>query len=414
MAAIPDRLVIQPYTVEVETAESLVVRGVVLDRSYQLTPDFLLFLKYFEQPAGREEFLREQAGSYDRAELEAGLDHLCGVGLLVPAQHVDLMRSVQFAPPLAPPFGFEKGDIIGFLQAEQPPAAVVVGFPYDGATTAGSGARSGPESIRYCAPVRPASERIADLASGEVLNSFLGAAIDLGDLRPRPGESAESYGSRIEAVAAAVAARGSMLIGLGGDHSITYPLIKGLQRGRAERGAPGELGLLHFDAHTDFPQADNFHQLHGRHTHGTFVRNVVDDGLATALIQVGVRGLVPGSEAGRSSRLARSHLVIGAHEAAALDCAAFVGRIPAGLPYYLTVDIDVLDPAFAPDTGTPVPGGLSSQRLTELLGWIAQERELAGIDLTEVAGSPCRANRTAAAAADALEHCLVRVLARRG
>ena len=167
---------------------------------------------------------------------------------------------------------------------------------------------------------------------------------------------------------------GGRVLGLGGDHSVSLPLL------RAAHAAHGQLSLLQLDAHTD--TWDSY--FGARYTHGTIFRRAVEEGLIDggASVQIGLRGsLYAGGGSGREPRprllhAARSRLRgrgrrggPGARRAAQLRS-----------PVYVTVDIDVLDPAFAPGTGTPEAGGLTSRELLALLSG------LAGLEL-EIAGS---------------------------
>ena len=165
---------------------------------------------------------------------------------------------------------------------------------------------------------------------------------------------------------------------LGGDHSITYPDV------RACVGGHGPVGLVHFDTHTDTGS-----EVFGvRESHGTPMYRLVEAGLVAPerYVQIGLRGYWPGEEvfAWQAERGITSFFMqdvrergIGAVIAAAID------RVGPG-PVFLTVDIDVLDPAFAPGTGTPEPGGMS---LSDLL-WACREAaaglELVGADIVEV------------------------------
>jgi agmatinase len=166
---------------------------------------------------------------------------------------------------------------------------------------------------------------------------------------------------------------------LGGDHSVTKPCVE------AVAAARGPVGVVHFDTHTD-TGAEVFGV---RRSHGTFMKELLDDGhvLGARYAQIGLRGYWPGetefawqAERGVTSFFAHDVRDLGIREVVARAVAA----VGAG-PVYLTVDVDVLDPAFLPGgTGTPEPGGLSATELLLGVRLVASELELVGLDVVEV------------------------------
>ena len=188
---------------------------------------------------------------------------------------------------------------------------------------------------------------------------------------------------------------GGRVLGLGGDHSVSLPFL------RAAAGAHGPLSLLQLDAHTD--TWDSY--FGARYTHGTVFRRALEEGLIDAhrSVQVGLRGSLYSAQdleenrgLGFTTVLARQLDEIGV--AGALRVAAERLRSPV----YVTVDIDVLDPAFAPGTGTPEAGGLSSRELLAALRGLAElNLDVAGADLVEVSPPYDPAGATAVAGANA-------------
>lgn len=281
----------------------------------------------------------------------------------------------------------------GFLNAP-PPATLpdaplaVAGVAWDGSTTNRPGARLGPHAIRR------ASHMLCDGWHPLFDVTPAGSLVDLGDLA-LPNTSLRAMRERLEPLAAGLMARHHM-VWLGGDHSITLPLLRAL-RARQERA----LALVHFDAHCD-TWADHCGEPSG---HGTWVREAIDAGLvdAAATVQIGIR-----SAAERETReyvRDRGGLIYTGRDLRGLAapaqladvCAAVRARIGAA-PVYLSLDIDCLDPAFAPGTGTPEAGGLSSaQVLTLLESW--HDLNWAGMDLCEVAPPYDHAELTSLAAA---------------
>ncbi|MET1028283.1 MAG: agmatinase [Dongiaceae bacterium] len=256
----------------------------------------------------------------------------------------------------------------------------VTGFPLDTATTNRPGARFGPRAIRaastHMAWTRPYGCSIDPL---EQL-----AVIDYGDCHWDHGRP-EQIPAAIEAHADAILATGTALLSLGGDHFITYPLLK------AHVKKYGPLSLIHFDAHSD---TWNDAEGTGRVDHGTMFYHAAREGLVDPKrsVQIGLRthndDLMGFNvfdapwvhEHGVKATIAEIHRIVGRHRA------------------YLTFDIDCLDPAFAPGTGTPVAGGLSSAQALAILKGLAG-LDLVGMDVVEVAPSYDISEITALAAA---------------
>jgi agmatinase len=248
----------------------------------------------------------------------------------------------------------------------------VLGAPFDGATTFRAGARFGPAAIREASMLlRPYNEALDLSPFAEV------QVADAGDAPASP-IGVEAGHRAIEESARAVIEAGGRVVGLGGDHSVSLPLV------RAAAAAHGPLALLQLDAH-----ADTWDSYFGeRYTHGTIFRRATEEGIVDprASVQIGLRGSLYSAgdmrenrELGFATLLARELDGIGL--AGALDLI----RTRLGSPVYLTVDIDVLDPAFAPGTGTPEAGGLTSREVLGLLHGLAKlEPEIAGADVVEV------------------------------
>jgi arginase family enzyme len=165
---------------------------------------------------------------------------------------------------------------------------------------------------------------------------------------------------------------------LGGDHSVTEPAV------RAVAGAHGRVGMVHFDTHTDTGE-----EVFGvERSHGTFIRRLIDAGHldATRYAQIGLRGYWPG-EPEFAWQAARGVTSLFMHDVRDLGIREVVRRAVAAVgegPVYLTVDVDVLDPAFVPGTGTPEPGGMTAADLLLAVRTVAAELDLVGADVVEV------------------------------
>jgi agmatinase len=277
----------------------------------------------------------------------------------------------------------------------------VLGAPFDGATTFRAGARFGPAAIREASLLLRPYNDAQSIAPFEIAQ-----VADAGDAPANPVDIAAGHAA-IEREAAAIADEGGRVLGLGGDHSVSLPLL------RAAAAAHGPLALLQLDAHTD--TWDSY--FGARYTHGTIFRRAVEEGLidATASVQIGLRGSLYGAEdldenraLGFSTLLARDFEEAGV--AGALELAGSTLRSPV----YVTVDIDVLDPAFAPGTGTPEAGGLSSRELLAVLAGLAGTGlAIAGADVVEVSPPYDPSGVTAVAAANAAYELVALLAARR-
>lgn len=254
----------------------------------------------------------------------------------------------------------------------------VMGVPYDCAVTYRPGCRLGPRAIRA------ASVQLAELKAfpwGFDLFEAL-SIVDWGDVMLDPHHP-ETVAAAIEAAAAGIIATGTRLLAFGGDHFVTWPLLK------AHAARHGPLALIHVDAHGDLWPDDP-----GRIDHGTTMGRAVRDGLVRAdrSTQVGIRTFHDSTE---GLEVLTAPWVHRNGVAAAIETA----RARAGdAPVYLSFDIDALDPAFAPGTGTPVPGGLASWQALEFVRGLGG-LDLVGMDVVEVSPPFDHAEITALAAA---------------
>ncbi len=250
------------------------------------------------------------------------------------------------------------GSFSGIFQspdAVSDPAFTLIGAPWDAASTFRPGTRLGPQQIRTMASsLSPATERGEDLTS-------LGA-VDAGDLAL--GTHVENAEATIQQTTTAIARAGSVPIVLGGDHAITVPAFAGVL------GAHPGLELLVLDAHPDlYPDYEGDPFSHACVSH----RIAHLQGMAGSRItQVGVRASNPGQR--------RQAEALGVETIGPWDLAGWHYDRPG--PVYLSVDIDVLDPAHAPGCGNPVPGGLTSRQLLDLIQHL--DCEIVAMDIVEV------------------------------
>lgn len=271
---------------------------------------------------------------------------------------------------------------LGTTRTNRDARFVVAGIPLDIGTTNRAGTRDGPHAIRR------ASRMLTDGAHpGSWVDPATTDLADIGDFGIALGDIQASL-ARIEEQAAPI----PHLLALGGEHGITLPLLRAL---RKRLGAP--LALVHFDAHVD-TWADNFGQAYA---HGSVFYHAIDEGLVEPrrMIQIGIRSPVQREvwdwTTGRGVTILTAQDV---HASTPDAVAARIRDIVGDAPAYLSFDIDALDPAFAPGTGTPEIGGLASWQAQAVLRRLAG-LDFVGMDVVEVAPAYDVAEITALAAA---------------
>jgi agmatinase len=270
---------------------------------------------------------------------------------------------------------------LGIERAAADAATCVAGIPYDLGTSNRPGARFGPAAIRQASRMLVDGEHPANWRDPAAQD-----LADIGDFRIAHGDIAGSLG-QIEAQAA----RLNHLVALGGDHTITLALLRALAR------RTGPLALVHFDAHVD-TWPDSFGLVWG---HGSPFYHAIEEGLVDPhqMIQIGVRSPlhreVHDWTRGKGVTIVTAEAV---HETGPAAVAERVREIVGAARAYLTFDIDALDPAFAPGTGTPEVGGLATWQVRAILRRLAG-LDFAGMDVVEVAPAYDVAEITALAAA---------------
>jgi agmatinase len=248
----------------------------------------------------------------------------------------------------------------------------IVGAPMDDLVSDRPGARLAPRAIRSAScPPGPHLEVKVD--AFEVLR-----VLDFGDAPVIPADAPRSHAA-IEATVGQVLGAGVLPFVLGGDHSITEPSVRA-----CAAAVGGPVGMVHFDTHTDTGA-----EVFGVEvSHGTFIRRLIDAGHLDGrrYAQIGLRGYWPG-EAEFAWQAGHGITSLFMHDVRDLGIREVVRRAVAAVgagPVYLTVDVDVLDPAFIPGTGTPEPGGMTAVELLLGVRTVAAELELAGADVVEV------------------------------
>jgi agmatinase len=262
----------------------------------------------------------------------------------------------------------------------------IVGVPFDSGASYRPGARFGPHHVRASSRLLRPYNPALDVAPFETVQ-----VADAGDIAVNPYDVGQALDTVHEA-ALELTADGSGLITLGGDHSLSLPLL------RAAAHRHGPVALLHFDAHLD--TWDTY--FGAEYTHGTPFRRAFEEGLidTAALAHVGTRGPLYGKADLEDDRRF-GFGILTANDVMRQGIDEVVDRLLDRVgrrPVYVSIDIDVLDPAFAPGTGTPEAGGLSSRELLELLRGL-RGLEIVGGDVVEVSPPYDHAEITGIAAA---------------
>jgi len=292
---------------------------------------------------------------------------------------IDASRIPRFAGP--PTFALlPRRDEVGRCDV------AVVGVPFDSGTSYRPGARFGPAAVRQGSrllrPWHPGLQ-VAPFGAQQVA--------DAGDIACNPFDIKEAM-DQIEAATAGLLAGATHLLAIGGDHTIAYPLL------RVARQRFGPVALVHFDAHLDTWQTYFGAPL----THGTPFRRAAEEGLFSQehSMHVGIRGpLYAPGDLEEDAEL--GFAVVRAMDIERIGIDGVVGAIrqrAGDQPLYISIDIDVLDPAYAPGTGTPEAGGFTSREVLGILRGLAGMR-LVGADVVEVAPAYDHAEMTAVAAA---------------
>ena len=254
----------------------------------------------------------------------------------------------------------------------------VVGIGWDEGTTNRSGARMGPRALREASTLWGYQQDHEPLYDGEAGVELLGGVrwADCGDVALGPMWSPERYHNAVVDRLLPIM-RGELFpVTLGGDHSIAYPVLKALSQARG--GKPVQ--LVQFDTHLDYWEEEGGQ----RYSHASPIIRAHEAGWLAGLTQYGIRSL---HTAGDNIALAKSR---GAHifwceQAKDMRVPDLVEHLPVGEDVYITFDIDALDPAIAPGTGTPEPGGFSYYEAKAILLAVCARCNVVGMDLVEVA-----------------------------
>ncbi|MBX2885755.1 MAG: agmatinase [Granulosicoccus sp.] len=276
----------------------------------------------------------------------------------------------------------------------------ILGAPYDFGCQYRSGARFGPRSIREASTLFSFGHAGAYDHEDDItyLPSKSTRIVDIGDADIIHTDTEGSH-RNIEKGVRKILAAGAIPVVLGGDHSVNIPCINAF-----DDQAP--IHIVQLDAHLDF--VDERHGV--RYGHGNPMRRAAEKDYVTGLSQIGIRNVSSTSKEGYEDARALGSDIVSVRQFRRLGVEAVLDRIPAGVRYYVTIDIDGFDPSIAPGTGTPSHGGFLYYEGLELLDGLARRGSIVGIDLVEVAPDYCPSGNTSTLAAQLLLNVIGRVL----
>ncbi|MEO0772602.1 MAG: agmatinase [Pseudomonadota bacterium] len=250
----------------------------------------------------------------------------------------------------------------------------ILGAPFDFGTQWRSGARFGPRGVREAstlfsfghagaydheddATYLPGDVRIVDIGDADIVHT-----------------NTEKSHDNIEEGVRAILKAGALPVTIGGDHSINIPCINAFDN-------HGDIHVLQIDAHLDF--VDERHGV--RFGHGNPMRRAAEKPYVTGLTQLGIRNVSSTAKEGYADARARGSDILSVRQVRKLGPEATAARLPKGAQVYITIDIDAFCPSIAPGTGTPSHGGFLYYDVLEILQQVAQNHDIVGIDLVEVA-----------------------------
>ncbi|HLJ58387.1 MAG TPA: arginase family protein [bacterium] len=263
------------------------------------------------------------------------------------------------------------------LSDGRPADVAFLGVPFDLGTTLRPGARFGPSAVRAASAWSSYYTHDGNAAGGwydlDLRRWILRGVtmVDWGDVEITPADITHNLDRTTVAVEEVLEA-GSLPVLIGGDHAITYPALRAF----AERGP---IHVVQFDTHQDFVDERQGTRL----GHGNVMRRASELPYVSGISQIGLRGLQKYSEPLKAAD-AYGLRTVSASEVRMRGPEAAANIVPPGASYYLSVDIDVLDIAVAPGTGTPEPGGLSYAELRDAIRAVAARGHVVGLDLVEV------------------------------
>lgn len=278
----------------------------------------------------------------------------------------------------------------------------VLGAPFDFGTQFRAGARFGPRAIREASTLFSFGHSGAYDHEDDVTYLDGVRIVDIGDADIVHTDTLRSH-ANIEHGVRSILRAGALPVVLGGDHSINIPCINAFD-------GHDPIHVVQIDAHLDF--VDERHGV--RLGHGSPMRRAAEKPWVAGLTQVGIRNVSSTAREGYEAARSMGSDILSVRQARRLGVEALTGRVPTGIPLYLTIDIDAFDPSIAPGTGTPSHGGFTYYEVMEFLAALASRNRIVGIDLVEVAPDYDLSGSTAILAAQLLLNLIGRTMYARG
>ena len=275
----------------------------------------------------------------------------------------------------------------------------ILGAPFDFGTQFRAGARFGPRGIREASTLFSFGHAGAYDHEDDVtyLEDNTVRIVDIGDADIVHTDTVKSH-ANIKAGVQAILAAGAMPVVLGGDHSVNIPCIDAFDGQDA-------FHLVQIDAHLDF-----VNERHGvRYGHGNPMRRAAEKPYVTGLSQVGIRNVSSTSRDGYEDARAMGSDIVSVRQFRKMGVEAMLARIPEGVRYYVTIDIDGFDPSIAAGTGTPSHGGFLYYEMLEFLDGLTKQGRIVGLDLVEVAPDYDLSGSTTTLAAQLLLNVIGRI-----
>lgn len=357
--------------VEHSDGQNWTIAHAMLGTRLQINHAAYRFLQLFEQPISLEELTERPSAERARPLI----DKLVRNRFIVEAERSETIfdKVVQRNSPR-----FFHCPHVSDVTAGTPDVTFL-GVPFDYGNTAEPGARYGPKAIREAsaADFHYTLDFNTQQPSGWYDNNWerhilQGVTMaDAGDIFFFPGEGPQRIFQKITQTTREILKRGSLPVVIGGDHSVTYPVLA------AYDACDTPVDIIHIDAHSDFatyyPEMENHH--------GNVMSRVMTLPHVGRFYQIGIRGLTAQRQGQSHERVAMKVSPQGLRRQ---GVEAVLAQIPAQGKYYVSFDIDALDPMIAPATSTPMPGGLEFEQTKELLWAIGQHRDCVGFDLVEI------------------------------
>ena len=276
----------------------------------------------------------------------------------------------------------------------------VLGAPYDFGCQFRSGARMGPRAIREASTLFSFGHAGAYDHEDDVtyLPAETTRIIDIGDADIIHTNTEKSH-SNIEYGVRKILAAGAIPVVMGGDHSINIPCINAFDDQQP-------IHVVQIDAHLDF--VDERHGI--RNGHGNPMRRAAEKSYVTGLSQIGIRNVSSTARDGYIDARRMGSDIQSVRQVRKLGIDGMLARIPEGVRYYVTIDIDAFDPSIAPGTGTPSHGGFDYYEVLELLDGLTKRGNIVGVDLVEVAPDYDHSGSTSTLAAQVLMNLVGRIL----